>query len=75
MRLLDLTQASIRLPKGKVYMTVLDKDRFDEIEDLVPASVQTRLEEFLGGKGRQPGVKVYYLKPVCIEVENKLIFT
>ncbi len=56
-------------------MTVLDKDRFDEIEDLVPASVQTRLEEFLGGKGRQPGVKVYYLKPVCIEVENKLIFT
>ncbi len=36
-RLFDLHQASIRLPKGKVYMTVLDRDRFDEIEDLVPA--------------------------------------
>ncbi|MEM7560731.1 MAG: hypothetical protein AAF394_16535 [Planctomycetota bacterium] len=74
-RLFDLPKASIRLPKGKVYMTVLEKDRFDEIEDPIPASVQTRLEEFLDGKGRQPGVKVYYLKPLCVEVEDKLIFT
>ncbi len=37
--------------------------------------MQTRLAEYLDGKGRQPGVKVYYLKPLCVEVEDKLIFT
>jgi len=37
--------------------------------------VQTRLEEFLAGPGKKPGVKVYYLKPLCAEVDDKLILT
>lgn len=74
-REIDLSKASIRLPQGKFFVSVLEQDRFDEIEEKVPACVQTRLEEFLAGPGKQPGVKVYYLKPLCVEVDDKLILT
>jgi hypothetical protein len=33
------------------------------------------LEEFLQGPGNRPGVKVYYLKPLCVEIGDQLIFT
>ncbi|MEM7473658.1 MAG: hypothetical protein AAF483_01560 [Planctomycetota bacterium] len=74
-REIDIHKASIRLPKGKLFVSVLEKERFNEIEDHVPKCVQTRLDEFLNGPGREPGVRVYYLKPLCVEVEDKLIFT
>jgi len=74
-REIDLTKASIRLPQGKFFVSVLDQDRFDEIEEKVPACVQTRLEEFMAGPGKQPGVKVSYLKPLCVEADDKLILT
>ena len=74
-REIDLTKASIRLPQGKFFVSVLDQDHFDKIEEKVPACVQTRLEEFMDGPGKQPGVKVSYLKPLCVEADDKLILT
>lgn len=74
-REIDLSKASIRLPKGKMFVSVTEQDRFDEITDVIPNCVRTRLEEFMDGPGKQPGVKVYYLKPLCVEVGDDLIFT
>ena len=74
-REIDLLKASIRLPKGKFFVTVTQQKDFDKITDTVPACVQTRLNEFLAGPGRKTGVKVYYLKPLCVEVGDQLIFT
>ncbi len=74
-REIDLCKASIRLPKGKLFVSVTEQDRFDEITDVIPNCVQTRLEEFLNGPGKQKGVKVYYLKPLCVERGDDLIFT
>ncbi len=74
-REIDLCKASIRLPKGKLFVSVTEQDRFDEITDVIPNCVQTRLEEFLDGPGKQKGVKVYYLKPLCVERGDDLIFT
>jgi len=71
----ELPKASIRLPQGKLFVTVREQDDFDSIEEQIPACVQTRLDEFLAGPGKKRGVKVYYLKPLCIEVGNELIFT
>ncbi len=71
----DLFQASIRLPKGKFFVTVTEQKDFDTISDRIPDCVQTRLDEFLSGPGKQRGVKVYYLKPLCIEVGDELILT
>lgn len=71
----ELHEASIRLPKGRFYVTVTEREDFDQITDTVPACVQTRLEEFLAKYGDQPGVKVYYIKPLCVEAGNQLIFT
>jgi hypothetical protein len=72
---IDLFKASIRLPKGKLLVSITEQDRFDSITDKVPACVRTRLDEFLDGPGKRSGVKVYYLKPLCIEVGDALIFT
>jgi hypothetical protein len=72
---IDLFKASIRLPRGKLLVTVTEREQFDSITDRVPACVQTRLEEFLDGPGKRSGVKVYYLKPLCIEVGDALVFT
>lgn len=74
-REIDLHQASIRLPKAKLYVSVTEQNRFHEITDDIPNCVQTRLEEFLAGPGRRAGVKVYYLKPLCVELGDELIFT
>lgn len=74
-REIDLHQASIRLPKGKLYVSVTEQNRFDEITDDIPSCVQTRLAEFIAGPGRRAGVKVYYLKPLCVELGDDLIFT
>lgn len=74
-REIELSKASIRLPKGRLLVAITERDGFDAITDNVPACVRTRLEEFLDGPGKRPGVKVYYLKPLCIEVGNKLLFT
>ncbi len=74
-REIELTQASIRLPKGRLYVSVTEQQDFDKITDKVPNCVKTRLEEFLQGPGRRHGTKVYYLKPLCVEAGDKLIFT
>ncbi len=74
-REIELPQASIRLPRGRLFVSVTERNRFDEIEDKIPKCVQTRLQEFLDGPGKKPGVKVYYLKPLCIEIGNDLVFT
>jgi hypothetical protein len=74
-RELDLFQASIRLPKGKFYVTVTEQEDFDKITDPIPKCVQTRLDEFLSGPGKKRGAKVYYLKPLCIEMGDELILT
>lgn len=74
-RELDLFEASIRLPKGKFFVSVTERKDFDKITDTVPACVRTRLDEFLEGPGKEWGVKVYYLKPLCVEVNDKLILT
>ncbi len=71
----ELAKASIRLPHGKLFVTVTEQKNFNTIDDEVPACVQTRLDEFLAGPGKRRGVKVYYLKPLCVEVGNELIFT
>ncbi len=74
-REIELAKASIRLPKGKFFVSVTEQDRFGEITDTIPACVRTRLDEFLAGPGKQKGVKVYYLKPLCVEVGDDLIMT
>ena len=74
-RQVEMVKASIRLPKAKLYVTVTEQADFDKIEDPIPACVQTRLKEFLEGRGSQKGVKVYYLKPLCVEVHDELVFT
>lgn len=74
-REIDLCKASIRLPKGRLFVSVTEQDRFAEISDPIPNCVRTRLDEFLEGPGKQRGVKVYYLKPLCVEVGDELIFT
>ena len=74
-RELDLFQASIRLPQGKFFVTVTEEKDFDKITDPIPNCVQSRLDEFLSGPGKQQGAKVYYLKPLCVEVGDELIMT
>ena len=74
-REIDLPKASIRLPEGKFFVSVTERENFDQITDRIPACVQTRLEEFLAKYGNRRGVKVYYLKPLSVEVENQLILT
>lgn len=74
-RRMKLPAKSIRLPQGELYVTVTQQKDFHTIEEQIPASVQTRLDEFLAGPGRKHGVKVYYLKPLCVEVGSDLIFT
>jgi hypothetical protein len=70
-----LYEASIRLPKGKILVSVTQRDQFHTITDQIPDCVRTRLDEFLAGPGSQPGVRVYYLKPLCVEVNDDLVFT
>ena len=74
-RKMELPRASIRLPQGQLYVMVTERENFDQIEEEIPRCVQTRLDEFLAGPGMRRGVKVYYLKPLCIEVGSDLIFT
>jgi hypothetical protein len=74
-REIDLVKASIRLPQGKFFVSVTEQKDFGTITDPIPSCVQTRLEEFLAGPGKQRGVKVYYLKPLCVEVGDDLILT
>jgi len=74
-RAIELPKASIRLPQGTLYVMVTERDRFDEIEEEIPSCVQTRLDEFLAGPGEKRGVKVTYLKPLCVEAGSDLIFT
>ncbi len=74
-RELDLNKASIRLPQGNFFVTVTEQKNFHQITDTIPDCVQTRLDEFLSGPGKRRGVKVYYLKPLCVEVGEELIMT
>ena len=74
-REIELPNASIRLPQGRLFVTVTERENFDKIEEEIPACVQTRLDEFLQGPGQRRGVKVFYLKPLCMEVGNDLVFT
>lgn len=74
-REIELSEASIRLPKGRLYVSITEQSDFDKITDKIPNCVKTRLEEFLQGPGRRHGTKVYYLKPLCVEVGDQLIFT
>ena len=74
-REIELSKASIRLPKGKLFVSVTEREQFGDITDPIPNCVRTRLEEFLEGPGKKRGVKVYYLKPLCVEVGDELIFT
>ena len=71
----DLFQASIRLPQGKFFVTVTEQKDFDKITDTIPSCVQTRLDEFLSGRHMKRGAKVYYLKPLCVEMGDELILT
>ncbi|MDC0935467.1 hypothetical protein OAS39_04200 [Pirellulales bacterium] len=74
-REIDLLKASIRLPKGRFFVSVTEQQHFAQITDKIPACVQTRLDEFLNGPGKKRGVKVYYLKPLCVELGDELILT
>jgi hypothetical protein len=74
-REIDLCRASIRLPKGRFFVSVTEQKDFDKIQDPIPSCVQTRLDEFLAGPGKARGVKVYYLKPLCVDAGNELILT
>jgi hypothetical protein len=74
-REIDLYEASIRLPQGRFYVTVTEQKNFDKITDTIPACVQTRLDEFLASPAMEQGAKVYYLKPLCVEVGDELILT
>ena len=71
----ELPEASIRLPKGRLFVAITERKNFDKIEETIPDCVQTRLDEFLEGPGEKRGVKVYYLKPLCVESGSDLIFT
>jgi hypothetical protein len=71
----DLFEASIRLPKGRFFVTVTEEKHFDQITDPIPNCVKTRLEEFLSGPAKKRGAKVYYLKPLCIEIGDELVLT
>ena len=74
-REIELPASSIRLPQGRLFVSVTNQKDFDKIEEPIPRCVQMRLDEFLEGRGKQRGVRVYYLKPLCIEKGNQLIFT
>ncbi|MEM1227782.1 MAG: hypothetical protein AAGJ40_18990 [Planctomycetota bacterium] len=74
-REIELEEASIRLPKGRLFVSVTQQKDFDTITDRVPACVQTRLDEFLDRPGRRQDVNVFYLKPLCVEVDDQLLFT
>ena len=74
-REIDLFRASIRLPQGRFFVSVTEQADFDQITDEIPACVETRLDEFLSGPGKKPGVKVYYLKPLCVEVGDDQVLT
>ena len=74
-RELDLFQASIRLPQGRFFVTVTEEQHFDKITDPIPDCVRTRLEEFMSSPAKQRGAKVYYLKPLCVEIGDELILT
>ena len=74
-RQIELYKPSIRLPQGRLFVSITERQNFDAIAEDVPASVQTRLDEFMAGRGKRRGVKVYYLKPICVEVDDQLIFT
>jgi hypothetical protein len=71
----DLFEASIRLPKGRFFVTVTEEKHFDKITDPIPRCVQTRLDEFLSGPAKKRGAKVYYLKPLSIEIGDELVLT
>jgi len=71
----DLFQASIRLPQGKFFVTVTEENDFDKITETIPDCVQTRLEEFLDSPAKKRGARVYYLKPLCVEMGDELIRT
>ncbi|MCA9261291.1 MAG: hypothetical protein KDA61_18880 [Planctomycetales bacterium] len=75
MREFYLFRDSIRLPRGRFFVTVTEQADFEKIEEQVPRCVQTRLDEFLAGPGRKRGVKIYYLKPLCVEVGDQLVLT
>lgn len=74
-REIELEKASIRLPQGKFFVEVTERKNFASITDPIPNCVLTRLEEFLAGPGKRRGVKVYYLKPLCVEFGDELILT
>ncbi|MDZ4817409.1 MAG: hypothetical protein SGJ20_00385 [Planctomycetota bacterium] len=74
-REIDLFAASIRLPKGRFFVTVTEEKDFHKITDTIPACVQTRLDEFMAGPLKRRGAKVYYLKPLCVELGDELILT
>jgi hypothetical protein len=71
----ELFEASIRLPKGRFFVTVTEEDHFDKITDPIPNCVRTRLEEFLSGPAKKRRAKVYYLKPLCVEIGDELVLT
>ncbi len=74
-REIELKKASIRLPKGRFFVSVTEQQQFDQITETIPACVQTRLDEFMAGPGKQRSAKVYYLKPLCVEVDDNLLLT
>ncbi len=74
-REIELPQSSIRLPQGRLFVSVTEQKNFDQIEEQIPGCVQTRLDEFLEGPNNVRGTKVYYLKPLCVEVDSELVFT
>lgn len=74
-REIELPKSSIRLPQGKLFVSVTEQKNFDTIEEAIPDCVQTRLDEFLEGPRNKRGTKVYYLKPLCVEVDSQLLFT
>jgi hypothetical protein len=74
-REIDLPRASIRLPQGKFFVAVTEQKNFDKITETIPDSVQSRLDEFLYEHGDRPGLRVSYLKPLCVEVGDDLILT
>ena len=74
-REIELPKPSIRLPQGRLFVSVTERKDFDKIDDPIPNCVRTRLEEFLSSEGMKRGAKVYYLKPLCVESDQQLIFT
>ncbi len=74
-REINLPRASIRLPEGKFFVAVTEQKHFDKIAETIPDAVQSRLDEFLYEHGDKPGLRVSYLKPLCVEVGDDLILT